>query len=456
MRCPVTFYRNLDHDAGVTYELPISGELPVQPIQVYTTRPVNWAGVKNQRVDHENQLVARLNDMTGELANQKSGGILVATLGSGKDQRVWIKCYGLGDGPRNLAVVRPGRRLVELEINEFALDKDRRLPAGAHLIVPVDAGATTRLQALIEELAWLSADLERVLAYTLHSPDLEARIARLEKRVLGSLEEVPRPKRKGLMVRQVSRWFGAKPLWLRRAAVGLVAIVAGVLLAYLGRELLTLVSSFPRREQRSDPPAAAVGKSSELPEDKNGKFSSGSSVATPVSAMNEFLGVFEGLANADSNSDFAKLWQSRFAGQQVIAQHSEWANDAQVSTALATMPIAWGTIQAAILGEGFQFGDEAAALTEERPWTSTKQVLRNGVLTRMPDVTKFLLAVVACKGGTQSGFSGPGIVATRAQGSLGEPLELLPGVKCEDVPLTKAVPGLQLLTAKLKGRLDRQ
>lgn len=165
-----SFFRPREKHSGETYCVDIDSTR----LYAYSRKPLQSRLLK-QAADRK-ELDRAQTDLRSAIS-QSGGGVIVTATPETNDVRVGFDWIGPNsDGGREFVVLSPGR--------PPRFDQgDQRLSAGSHVVVPVDQDAEEALHQFIEDLAWLSPDLESLVLNSIRRPSIDARLNRVEHKL---------------------------------------------------------------------------------------------------------------------------------------------------------------------------------------------------------------------------------------------------------------------------------
>ena len=181
MSKPVSFFYRRDQSPAETYDFTVTLSTPKEAYRLFVHANERLpdhlvTDVPLKGIDQLNSAVLDL-----QKALRAKGGLIVALSESRKGNRTVRVSSVKGEGGElsasSFLVVEPVRppRLVAIE------ESRQTIPAGCHLVCPVDGRAEEQLRAFTENLSWFPEDFELVVLYALVRPSLEERVSELEK-----------------------------------------------------------------------------------------------------------------------------------------------------------------------------------------------------------------------------------------------------------------------------------
>lgn len=178
MNQPITFFRQRQKNADASYSFDFESPTRIYRVSVYATKPLEESLVRSRKIDSYEIEIERI------LKAISPGGVLVLAYEEKGMRSFQVVPADKGDAAFSIyGALRPGSPLTLEAVN---INKVLQTPLGTHLLIPVDREAEEHLRSFQDYLAWLPADLESLILYTIAKPSQEFRISQLEAKVLKS------------------------------------------------------------------------------------------------------------------------------------------------------------------------------------------------------------------------------------------------------------------------------
>jgi hypothetical protein len=296
------------------------------------------------------------------------------------------------------------------------------LEIGDHLVLPVNHQAEARLSALCNDLKGLPSDLESSVLNIIRRPSLEWRLDRIE-RTLSLLPATQADQRRS-QVRQgnfLERLYG---FFMWKLPIGPVVSAALVLMAGV-----LLADHWPWPSSQNTDQATTTTSESAGTNSDAGKVNTVTDPppAPPKVEPKDFkssLAALLGALKVSNKAGVKELYRSHFKDHQ---------NDP-----LGTPDISWGITKLQALKLGFIASDNVM-LSDRSKQTAAKKAYKNENLAlELNETATLLLAYTWCLRGNN-----PELPATDDDS---QPLPLPTQLRCDQITLDKAIPGIKALT----------
>ena len=182
MSTPITFFRHRERAGGQTSHFEVTR--PDGPIHmyVYSRRPLDDSLLQDYQVESKELFRQRMEALRQKLVEMGDGGVIAEVGHDGKNRKIRVSALGHGyQAPAGYGELRPGRPLALKPLSREWF----HLPAGHHLLLPVDAESEEQLAQFAEQLAFFPADLESLMLNAIRRPSLDSEVARLKAKVFG-------------------------------------------------------------------------------------------------------------------------------------------------------------------------------------------------------------------------------------------------------------------------------
>ena len=312
-------------------------------------------------------------------------------------------------GPENwsggIGVLRPGRPFYFAKVNGQA----QALPRGSQIFVPVDARAAQALQGLQEHLEYLPDDMKALVWQALRRPSVDARLDRLEAKVLGKTAAEEQEEEDG---------FGSRFAdWFRKPAVrwSALALVLLALLGFGGYRAYRFLTDTPERP--APPPAQTDPAIPDVARRVEGIFRT-------IEAKKKGSLALTKLANTHQN-DLDGANTDRITRRLKVGPSEDLDTLLLVLIKLQILKLDQGAPDTAFLEERHSLNPSMTALARIKPEIFAKDAAAQNLLASMscrlqaahPEDPPFLT------------LSGTGVS----------------GKLCKEFPLKKAIPGLKAI-----------
>lgn len=333
----------------------------------------------------------------------EQGSSFAVVLRDSEEKIEFSLCPAESERPATVGVLSPGYPFSLERLN----GKVQELPRGSQVFVPVDREAEKALHGLKKHLEYLPKDMQNLVWHALRMPSLDARIDRLEARILG----------KTASQEQGAVGFGSRLAdWFRKPAVGwsALALVLAALLGYGGYQAYYFLSAAPA------PPAPAQAPPNPA-------------IQEAARSIDEIFRVIEAKKN-DSRA-FLRL-------SQVHEDDLERASSTEIERVFTEGPseeldrLLLVPIKLEVLK--LDQGADTAFLDEPDNLGPTTEALAriNPEVLAADSVARDLLSSLSCKLRSAKPEEVPPLPPPGAGG---------PTKRCKDFPLEKAIPGLKAI-----------
>lgn len=227
-----TFFRHREDDPGETYHLRM--DVPNGPFDyyVYSRRPLERRAVQDQQLGDREAHQQAVKDLRS-VVHRAGGGLIVEAVDRNGGRTVGVipvKSQGF-QPPEDFVVLSPGRTSRWGRGEE---GKRHDLAGGSHVMVPVDDDAKRHLDNFMQELEWLTPDLQSLVLQAIRRPSLDARLRKIENHLFGRPNDGAATAEAGGWMQWVRQW---KP------AAGVSDFTMAILLAVILVMIVFLIRS---------------------------------------------------------------------------------------------------------------------------------------------------------------------------------------------------------------------
>ena len=429
----VTFFRHRRNDPGETYRI----ELGMCRFFIYSRKPIPSRLPESRKSTDRDALQDTSRDLQKAVAKQ-DGGLILKIIDESNGRIVEVTTIGTkSDAVSEVLVLSPGRP------PRFSSSKSGRLPVSSHLIVPVDEDSLAHLHQLIDELAWLPADLEALMINAIRRPSLDARLERIEEKLFGETAE--QTANAGWLERmklRLNRWL--TPMTYRVAAATLLALLLGAN-ALLFHQINSKLQASTTSTSENDTSKTTVASTETSTSKPSAELPKQDTLANKARKLFELL-----RKKRDANPKLQALYGAHFTemdkkdltDQEIIALFRQYDG---VGGATANRPFLWGIVKLQALEFDPNVKDEI--LRDGLAYTDMKNVFTKiGLANIQTDPAKQgLLAALACRMGYDT--EAPGLKQTTT-----ERFVFVPNGKCDqytDAHIEKGLDGLIAFVEKM-------
>jgi len=429
----VTFFRHRKNDPGETYVI----KLGTCRIFVYSRRSIPSQLPKNRENADQDSLRQAFQDLQKAVGKQ-DGGFIVKIIDESNARTVEVAAIGMkSDAVRELLVLSPGRP------PRFSSTREQKLALSSHLIVPVDEDSLAHLHQLIDELAWLPADLEALMINAIRRPSLDARLDRIEEKLFGETAE--QTANAGWLERtklRISRWL--TPTMVRAGAATFLALLLGAN-AFLLRRIDSKLIAGPVSSTAASQTSTTATTSSQTTSIENPAVQP--NAGTLVNNAKTLFQLLRKKRSANAklqilfDAHFTEIDKDHLTDDEIRRLFRQYDG---IAGAPANRPFLWGMIklQALELDPGL----DDVFLRNWLEYTTTKTAFEKIGLARIEAdaARQGLLAAVACRMG-YGAPDAPGLKQTTTK-----PFVFVPNGKCSDYTDAHIERGLDGLIASLE------
>ncbi|MDQ3282930.1 MAG: hypothetical protein M3Q69_16130 [Acidobacteriota bacterium] len=406
-----TFFRDPAGDAGSTYQFQVKTDRGGAHQYFVYTRSRGSANDFADRQINQRELDQFRKQVEMTIRSQ-GGGVMVIASGEGTSRDVGVSAISTGNyvPAARYTVLRPGYPSHTLPVKE-----QTRINVGSHLLVPVDEESEERLANVLSLLQWFRPDVEALVANAIARPSLDARLAKLESRVLGDTAG------KDADETGATWWarFGRKVRRVIAAPALYASIATALLVALLGLNTY-LLKRVDSKLATAQPAAVAVAKGADT---QQALAAAQPPVATIASRTKELLNEVRQRSTHDRK--LKALYDAHFApfdtGEINDAKASEWFS--RQAPKGGSRPLLLGLIKLQVL----KLKPDAAIefLENKSNVTETKNELAG--INYQADVAGLqLMAVLSCRMGYDSSNK-PQVPTFDSS----PPLVLMPNGRCD-------------------------
>jgi hypothetical protein len=430
----VTFFRQRKNDPGETYVI----KMGTCRFFVYSRKSILSQLPKHRETADQDTLRQAFQDLQKAIGKQ-DGGFIVKIIDDSNARTVEVAAIGMKfDAVSELLVLSPGRP------PRFSNARVQKITLSSHLIVPVDEDSLAHLHQLIDELAWLPADIEALMINAIRRPSLDARLDRIEEKLFGETAE--QTANAGWLERtklRINRWL--TPTTVRAGAVTLLALLLGANVFLLRRIDSKLIAGQAPSTAASDTSATATAASQTATIEKPAVQPNGETFVNKAKKLFELLRK-KRRASAKLltlyDAHFTEIDNSNLADGEIVRLFRQYDG---TKGAPANRPFLWGMIKLQALELEPSLDD--AFLKDWQEYTATKAAFEKiGLEKIQKDAAKQgLLAALACRMGYDTPDA-PGLKETTTT----KPFVFAPNGKCDQYTDDHIEKGLDGLIASME------